>query len=200
MCEVLDAVLEGELPEDEDQDALDRAELMRALEEEDSFDEDGDSYEDEDEEEDSMDDSFEDESDEEEDFHGFGDGEEGVMDLDEGSSEESDGSHSEGGDSDESMREEETVPRTVPRKRKRGVTSELDDGFFDLSSFKAEIEQAEARSSSRGHLADEDDSEDETDSIDLFAPVEESGDGEEDDEAKGRLIFTRLILSLTCFV
>ncbi|KAJ2927184.1 hypothetical protein H1R20_g9935, partial [Candolleomyces eurysporus] len=181
MCEVLDVVLEGELPEDEDAEALDRAELMRALEEEDSFDEEEDSYEEE--EEYSMDDSSEDESDEEEDFHGFGSEEEGVMDLDDGSPDE-DGSHSEDEDSDESMSEEETLTRTVPRKRKRGVTSELDDGFFDLSSFKAEIEQAEARSSSRGHLADEDDSEDEADSIDLFAPVDNSADGEEDDQAK----------------
>ncbi|KAJ2920198.1 hypothetical protein MD484_g199, partial [Candolleomyces efflorescens] len=190
MCEVLDVVLEGELPEDADAEALDRAELMRALEEEDSFDEEGDSYEDEDdeEEEDSMDDSFQDDSDEEA-FHGFGGGEEGVMDLDEGSSEDEDASHSESGASDESMGEEETVSRTVPRKRKRGVASELDDGFFELSSFKAEIEQAEARSSSRGHLADEDDSEDETDSIDLFAPVEESGDGEENEDGDDKELF-----------
>ncbi|RXW22962.1 hypothetical protein EST38_g2893 [Candolleomyces aberdarensis] len=183
MCEVLEVVLEGELPEDEDAEALDRAELVRALEEEeDSFDEDEDSYEEE--EEGSMDDSSDDESDEEGDFHGFGSGEEeGVMDLDDGSSDE-DNSHSEDGDSDENMSEEGTLVRTVPRKRKRGVTSELDDGFFDLSSFKAEIEQAEARSSSRGHLADEDDSDDEPDSVDLFAPVENSADGEEDDQAK----------------
>ena len=135
MCEVLDVVLEGELPEDADAEALDRAELMRALEEEDSFDEEGDSYEDEDdeEEEDSMDDSFQDDSDEEA-FHGFGGGEEGVMDLDEGSSEDEDASHSESGASDESTGEEEIVSRTVPRKRKRGVASELDDGFFDLAA------------------------------------------------------------------
>ncbi|KAJ7788463.1 Mpp10 protein-domain-containing protein [Mycena olivaceomarginata] len=60
---------------------------------------------------------------------------------------------------------------------------DLDDGFFDLASFNAETEEAEARKVSRGRL-DGDDSEDEG-SIDLFAPVDvaENFDEEDEDEA-----------------
>lgn len=72
-------------------------------------------------------------------------------------------------------------------KRKTGGHPELDDGFFDLASFNAETERAEARKVSRGRLgdgSDEDDS-DENGSVDLFAPVDgvegsEQSDPEQD--------------------
>jgi U3 small nucleolar RNA-associated protein MPP10 len=77
----------------------------------------------------------------------------------------------------------------MPRKRRRGKgpTSELDDGFFSLNSFKAEIEKMEAKSSSRGHLAAEDDSEEEDfdNEVDLFAPVD-GGEGDAGSEEKGK--------------
>lgn len=66
-------------------------------------------------------------------------------------------------------------------KRKKHADHGLNDDFFDLDAFNAEIEQAEAKSSSRGQLADEDeDSEDEDMSLDLFAPVDEEVDESED--------------------
>ncbi|TEB35007.1 Mpp10 protein [Coprinellus micaceus] len=144
MCEVLDVVLESELPEEDDV-GDEEDELAKAMQEE-GFNE-GD----------------EDEEDEEMDFEE----EDGVMELDDGS-DESEGSSSEG---------EEAPMQVMPRKRRKGKgpTSELDDGFFSLNSFKAEIEKMEAKSSSRGHLAAEDDSEEEDfdNEVDLFAPVDE---------------------------
>lgn len=66
-------------------------------------------------------------------------------------------------------------------KRRKRVDHGLNDDFFDLDAFNAEIEQAEAKSSSRGQLADEDeDSEDEEMTLDLFAPVDEEVDDPED--------------------
>ncbi|KAJ7361715.1 U3 small nucleolar ribonucleoprotein complex, subunit Mpp10 [Mycena albidolilacea] len=73
-------------------------------------------------------------------------------------------------------------------KSSAGSKSGLDDGFFDLASFNAETEEAEARKVSKGRL-DGDDSEDEG-SIDLFAPVDvaENFDEEDEDEA-GELFY-----------
>jgi U3 small nucleolar RNA-associated protein MPP10 len=66
------------------------------------------------------------------------------------------------------------------KKRKRADQG-LNDEFFDLDAFNAETEQAEAKSSSRGQLANEDeDEEDEDMTLDLFAPVDE-----EEDESEG---------------
>ncbi|GLB36182.1 hypothetical protein LshimejAT787_0304700 [Lyophyllum shimeji] len=64
----------------------------------------------------------------------------------------------------------------LKRKLKDGSkrNSELDDGFFDLATFNAETEQAEARTSSKGRLGGEEDSDDQDDvSIDLFAPLDD---------------------------
>lgn len=65
--------------------------------------------------------------------------------------------------------------------------SELDDGFFDLRDFNAEITQAEAKNASSGALGD-DDEEDGMDVIDLFQPV----DTEELDDIAGNIL-------LACF-
>ncbi len=71
------------------------------------------------------------------------------------------------------------------RGKKKGL-SELDDGFFDLVEFNAETERAESKSSSRGRLAGDDDSDEEGMDIDLFAAVDGAGeDGEDDDEDAG---------------
>ncbi|KZT30412.1 Mpp10 protein [Neolentinus lepideus HHB14362 ss-1] len=60
---------------------------------------------------------------------------------------------------------------------------ELDDGFFDLASFNAEIEEAEARTASRGALGSDDEDEDvESGSVDMFAPVDDSQAFEEDNQ------------------
>ncbi|KAJ7660945.1 U3 small nucleolar ribonucleoprotein complex, subunit Mpp10 [Mycena polygramma] len=76
----------------------------------------------------------------------------------------------------------ETEAWSAPlRKRKSSAGSKtgLDDGFFDLASFNAETEEAEARKVSKGRL-DEDDSDDE--SVDLFAPVDAAENFDEEDE------------------
>lgn len=191
MCEVLDVVLEGELPEGEDvgEEEDEFAKAMReegiSFDDDDSeedFDDDEDEDEDEDDEEDEDSDEGEDEEEDEEMYEGFDEeeGEEDVMQLDDGSE-----------DGENSSEEEQAPSQPNPRKRKKGKgpTSELDDGFFNLNSFKAEIEKMESKSSSRGHLAAEDDSEDEDlgNEIDLFAPVEGEDDAEVEDESKGEL-------------
>jgi U3 small nucleolar RNA-associated protein MPP10 len=66
-------------------------------------------------------------------------------------------------------------------KRKNGANHGLDDGFFDLDIFNAEMEQAEAKSSSRGRLGEDSDaSEDDNMSVDLFAPLEKAEEEIED--------------------
>ncbi|KAG2154883.1 Mpp10 protein [Suillus clintonianus] len=64
---------------------------------------------------------------------------------------------------------------------RRGATkrsnSNLDDDFFSLDAFNRETEQAEAAAVSHGRLgrdSDEDESDDEGDSIDLFRPIDDS--------------------------
>lgn len=174
ICELLDVLLDGEGPGmDEDED-----ELRQAMEDGGFFlDEEDDEDEDEDEDDEDMygdydvedeDESMEDESvDGDEEFIG------GIRDED---------SESEDEDADETTK----MPTIrIPPKRKQKQRSEVDDDFFDLADFKAEIEKAESKSSSRGHLAEEDESEDEgLDDVDLFAPVE---DMKEEEATKGTL-------------
>ena len=77
--------------------------------------------------------------------------------------------------------------RTLRFKRKPGGHPVLDDGFFDLAAFNAEIEAAESKNVSRGRLSkdDEDDSEDDAESVDLFAPVDETAVFEDEDLENG---------------
>lgn len=75
------------------------------------------------------------------------------------------------------------------RKKSRKGASELDDGFFDLSTFNAETEQAEARSSSKGRLGTDSDSDSDSEmSVDLFARVDERDLDEDDleDDSHGK--------------
>lgn len=69
--------------------------------------------------------------------------------------------------------------------KKKGGHPVLDDDFFSLADFKAEIEEAEAKRVSRGHLGDDEDDEDEDleSDLDLFAPVDDTNFDEEDLDA-----------------
>ncbi|KAI6103540.1 U3 small nucleolar ribonucleoprotein complex, subunit Mpp10 [Pisolithus sp. B1] len=105
-------------------------------------------------------------------------GEEDVATLQEESSEEEE---DEEGDRPSSMFD---VIRKKPTTSKASTHSELDDGFFNLHEFNAEIEQAEAKSVSKGQLHRDTDSEDsgtETD-VDLFEAVDEAVDEEDLEE------------------
>ena len=106
---------------------------------------------------------------------------------------ETDGSSSEEEEEDISpLRDSESIVDTPPsssvpqsrpittRGKKKG-SSELDDGFFDLAEFNAETERAESKSSSRGRLAGDDDSDEEGMDIDLFATVDGVGEDTEDE-------------------
>ncbi|KAK2461891.1 hypothetical protein APHAL10511_006354 [Amanita phalloides] len=73
----------------------------------------------------------------------------------------------------DSSSDEGSEPFKFRKKRpKHGGHPDLDDEFFDLAAFKAEIEAAEARSSTRGRL-DGSDEESEDEDIDIFAPITE---------------------------
>ena len=73
-------------------------------------------------------------------------------------------------------------PTQPPRKKKgkKAAVSELDDDFFNLAEFNAESERAEARSSSKGRLAEDDESDEDMD-IDLFASVDPVENFDEED-------------------
>lgn len=182
ICDILDLALEGELEEDEESgnigissdERLQRA--LDALEDDEDLDLDpmdmdmeGGSLEGS---------GLSDESDEE-DKYDFEDG----QDLDENIVELRDPS------SDEDSSQEEKPPsllnviRPQARKRKGRGHAGLDDGFFDLAAFNAETERAEAKSSSRGRLGGDDDSDSDDMSIDLFAHLDGTdGLNEEDSE------------------
>ncbi|KAF7964949.1 hypothetical protein HWV62_1448 [Athelia sp. TMB] len=97
--------------------------------------------------------------------------------------------------SEEEEEEESPLLLDLPgkkRKRKAGGHPVLDDGFFDLASFNAEAEEAEAKSASKGRLGDdEDDDSDGAESVDLFAPVDNIEALEEEDVDDGGELFYR---------
>ena len=141
---------------------------------------DGDDYEDEEDDDDSEEE--EDESEEEDEDVGAA-LEEGVEELRDPSSDE-----------DEDEEDLETGEpsflsggkRTFRLKPKRGGHPVLDDGFFDLAAFNAEIEAAESKNVSRGRLSKDDDEEDDDDeSVDLFAPVDDNAAFDEEDLENG---------------
>ncbi|KAF7436887.1 hypothetical protein PC9H_003721 [Pleurotus ostreatus] len=70
-----------------------------------------------------------------------------------------------------------------PAPKRRGARhSELDDDFFDLASFNAETQAAEAKRVSRGKLGDDDDDDSDDDmSVDLFAAVDDVENFDEED-------------------
>ncbi|KIP11982.1 hypothetical protein PHLGIDRAFT_10298 [Phlebiopsis gigantea 11061_1 CR5-6] len=78
---------------------------------------------------------------------------------------------------------------SLKKRRGRGKKGkghpELDDGFFDLSAFNAETEEAEARASSRGKLGRGDGSDDEDadlEDVDLFTSVNHLDENDLDEE------------------
>ncbi|KAJ7900389.1 U3 small nucleolar ribonucleoprotein complex, subunit Mpp10 [Mycena olivaceomarginata] len=179
VCDMLELALDADPSQEEELDTSDREgsvdedllEQMRALE---SGEFEGMDVDDLDDEES---DSEEAESEEESDDNG--DLGEGVTSLRDPSSDE---------DSEPGRPRRVFAFKPKRSKSSAGSKSGLDDGFFELASFNAETEEAEARKVSRGRL-DGDDSEDEG-SIDLFAPVDvaENFDEEDEDEA-GELFY-----------
>jgi U3 small nucleolar RNA-associated protein MPP10 len=187
-CKTLEEALEGTGKEEDNEDENEnegqmlRKAMMNQLSEEDLEGIDMDALMEEMEayrgEEDSEDESEEGEGDEEEDERTFSDLEEAVEELRDPSSDEEDDDNDSDTINEPSSFLNVVSPKRTARKRK---SSELDDDFFDLASFNAETEQAEARSVSKGRLADDNgDSEDEG-SVDLFAPVTVFDNFDEDD-------------------
>lgn len=90
---------------------------------------------------------------------------------------------------DDSEDEQDILSRRRARARSQVKTrstshSELDDGFFDLADFNAEIEEAEAKRVSRGGLGeDSEDSDD--DMLDLYAPIDDT-----DELRKGEIMYS----------
>ncbi|KAG1755226.1 Mpp10 protein [Suillus paluster] len=83
-----------------------------------------------------------------------------------------------------------SLKRTAAKSR----NSDLDDNFFSLDAFNRETEEAETAAVSRGRLgrnSDEDESDDEGDSIDLFRPVDDVQDLDEDASEDGAEPFYR---------
>ncbi|RPD82586.1 Mpp10 protein [Lentinus tigrinus ALCF2SS1-7] len=77
-------------------------------------------------------------------------------------------------------------------KPKRGGHAVLDDGFFDLAAFNAEIEAAETKNVSRGKLSkddDDDEDDDDAESVDYFAPVDDTAAFDEEDLEEGGELF-----------
>ncbi|KAI9063034.1 Mpp10 protein [Trametes sanguinea] len=199
VCEVLDYALDGPADSAESDDEDEKRELkkMRQALIDEGFDP---------EELDGM--ELDGEEDEEEDDEGEFSGDEDEDDEEEEESEdedEDDGDDAELGEDVQELRdpsdeEDEEEPeigepsflnggkRTIKLKPpKRGGHPVLDDGFFDLAAFNAEIEAAESKSVSKGRLSKDDDDEDEDEDeedVDYFASVDEQtaeeGDLEED--------------------
>jgi U3 small nucleolar RNA-associated protein MPP10 len=97
----------------------------------------------------------------------------------------------ESGDEDEDEEEWTEEGRIPPSSaRTKGSHSGLDDGFFDLSEFNAETEEAEAEFVSNGALdadADSDGASSAEDEIDYFASVD--GQLQTDDSGKSIALF-----------
>lgn len=180
LCDMLDHVLDGELPNDEDDEA-EGAEGMD-LDDEDELDEIDAEDVVFDEEEDDDDDEEEDDEDEAE-SSSMGSLAERVQEL----RDESDGEDEET-DALSLLERMDKRPARPPARRKRGH-AELDDGFFDLAAFNAETEEAEARQVSRGRLNDDDSDDDDNISVDLFAPVDDSQAFDEADEEETELYY-----------
>jgi U3 small nucleolar RNA-associated protein MPP10 len=155
-----------------------------------------------------------------EEMDGLDDEEEGMSELSEDfeAIEDSDGSEEEeeaaGFEEVTDLREESegdedesdylSLPDIVDAKRssKRAAvktrSSELDDDFFSLDAFNRETEEAEAAGVSRGRLggdSEEDESDYEDGSIDLFKPVDDVENPDEDASEDGAGMQCYIILS-----
>ncbi|KAG0708918.1 Mpp10 protein [Suillus ampliporus] len=83
---------------------------------------------------------------------------------------------------------------SIKRAAAKTPNPDLDDNFFSLDAFNRETEEAEAGAVSHGRLGrdpDEDESDDEGDSIDLFRPVDEVQGLDEDASEDGAEPFYR---------
>ncbi|KAG2120921.1 Mpp10 protein [Suillus discolor] len=75
-----------------------------------------------------------------------------------------------------------SIKRAIAKRHK----SDLDDDFFSLDAFNRETEEAEATAVSRGQLRREsDDDDDEDDSIDLFRPIDDVYDSNDNASEDG---------------
>jgi U3 small nucleolar RNA-associated protein MPP10 len=183
ICQMLELILDGQ--EEDGELELSTERFEQTLEDGEDFD--FDDFPDSD--EDSLDQSDDDEEDTESESGDAEDvGAEDVVGLRNSSS-------SEDNDQDEIPPSviDVTLKHNASLSKKRGERSQaqLDDGFFNLASFNAETERAEAKTSSSGHLGGEGDSDDDDISLDLFAPldqveqshdqdnIEEGGEGRE---------------------
>lgn len=114
--------------------------------------------------------------------------EEGEEDDDDDDDEEEEEASAEEEDLTESVTElrdsseEEEEEDILLRRRRRSASQsggrkqghpELDDDFFNLAEFNAEIEEAEANSVSRGTLGGESDEESDDEMVDLYAPLDD---------------------------
>ncbi|KAJ7706140.1 U3 small nucleolar ribonucleoprotein complex, subunit Mpp10 [Mycena rosella] len=181
VCDMLEFALDAEPQEEDDQDNNDTDEFideqllsqMRALESGDGLDEM------------ELDTLDEEEQDSEEDEELGAESEEESaddVDLGEGVTSLRDPSSDEDSEPEaDSHRPSSLRKGRGQNKSSAGSKTGLNDGFFDLASFNAETEEAEARKVSRGRLNDDDDDSDE-ESVDLFAPVDVAENFDEEDE------------------
>lgn len=179
VCDLLDFALETGKSDDEEnpgetEEEGDLQKMMEAIEKGEEVD--FDALEEEFEEDEDMEEGSDSESDGESD--GESGGLEDIVDEDE------DVVHLQESDEDTSDSETKStlfdiIKSAAGSKKKKPASHGLNDDFFDLDAFNAETEKAEARSSSRGRLADDDDaSEDENMSVDLFAPLDDEEEAE----------------------
>jgi U3 small nucleolar RNA-associated protein MPP10 len=111
-----------------------------------------------------------------------------------GSEEEVTDLREEESDDEEDESDHPFFPDVVDPKRsskRAGIkvrNSELDDDFFSLDAFNRETEEAEAAAVSRGRLgrdSEDDESDYEGDSVDLFRPVDDAENLDEDASEDG---------------
>lgn len=124
-------------------------------------------------------------------------GEEKTEELRDPSEDEESDDDDEGRESTMDLDAPSSSKRPSLRKVSKSKHPELDDDFFNLADFNAEVMEAESKSVSRGALSkDSDDEDSEDEGIDLFAPVDNVEAFEEDDmeeEAGGMSEFIRFI-------
>ena len=177
ICRVLDFVLEGELEAEKDRDTEDEDEkrLLKALKDLKGEDIDMD---------DLMSDQSESSSGQSSSQAGSSPSRSGLEDDEENYSSLRDPSEDEDGDSEVESPVLESPVLLSPiqsnsRKKRNAAISELDDDFFNLAEFNADTERAEAKSSSKGRLAEDDESDEDMD-IDLFSRVDPVENFDED--------------------
>ncbi|PVG04879.1 Mpp10 protein [Serendipita vermifera] len=174
ICHLVDLVFEGEYP---DPEALEK-ESSKDEDEEMEVDEEGSEMEEDDEEASQQDDETEESS----------EGEmlgEHVVPLNSGTDKPSRRGFPWNMDLDRTS--DQKAAKASHGKQKGPRHPILDDEFFSISDFNREIESAEAKSSSRGKLKGDDDTEDDEESVDLFAEMDEE-EMMDDDEEEGDAI------------